>query len=112
MTETQRERNPTVSFPLDPFLPFRTPGPPTGITRIVFPLRRPSNVRMPERCSPARVRYAAPKAARPCRLCAALAHWLIRRAAPAGTRSDRDAFKEADGYRRPLQASNRKFLLC
>jgi hypothetical protein len=57
---------------------------PAGIT--VLPLRRPSeNKQMPERCSPARVRYAAQTAARPCLLRSVPVDVPERRAAPAGT---------------------------
>jgi len=61
-----RGTKPAVSFPFgNPILPLAL-SPPTGIRTIMFPLHRPSpRGALPERCSPARVRFAAPKTGAP-----------------------------------------------
>ena len=85
--KTKGERNLRFLSPLEsPFFPQRG----SKLTsRNVFPLRRPSKLGwMPERCSPSRVRFAAPNSGAPLTTARRSGRTSSRRAAPAGTLHD------------------------
>lgn len=99
----QRERNLRFLSLWNPFLPFNS-----RLTSGNHEDRIPAGaargmLSMPERCSPARVRSAAPKAARPCQLRAVLALVVDTTGGSGGNTIQLEMWRrESDGCRRPI----------